>query len=89
MSAEHMMRDLLSDRFDEDRRPPRRRHRRLEPSESARLLDATAAVLAAMRNLIAVGEEILRERRDKVRDDHDDERSAEPPRAKTRIDLTY
>jgi hypothetical protein len=57
----------------------------------ARLLDAASLVLAATRGLISVGEEILRERRDRLRSDDseavDSEHDAVVPRE--RIDLTY
>jgi hypothetical protein len=57
----------------------------------ARLLDAAALVLAATRGLISVGEEILKERRDRLRTDavEPDEPATEESTRRERIDLTY
>ena len=91
MSAEDMLRDLMRERLAEDRsRRNRWLGRHLAPAQSARLLDAAVAALAATRNLVGVGEQILRERRDALTgtDETQPTVNGDGPR-KTHIDLTY
>jgi hypothetical protein len=86
--------EILRERImGEDRRDQPRRASRphLTDDQAARLFDAAIAVLAATRSLVGVGEDILRERRDRLtegRDGPDDEAADDRPR-RTRIDLTY
>jgi len=90
MSDDDALRDLLHDRVvaRRARRPVRRDP--MTRDQMARLLDAAALVLAATRGLISVGEDILRERRDRLRSDESGPETAEDesPR-RERIDLTY
>ncbi len=64
----------------------------LTDEQAARLFDAAIAVLAATRGLVGVGEEILRERRDRLiegRDGPERDGDADDLPRRTRIDLTY
>ncbi len=97
MSAEQMFRDLLRERAAaEPAERPRRSRRHLTDDQAARLLDAAAAVLAATRGLVSVGEQVLRERRDDLlarsngagRDERP-EQANETNGQRTHIDLTY
>ena len=96
MSDDGSLREILRDRIigeDRDRESrPRRSRRHLTDDQAARLFDAAIAVLAATRDLVGVGEDILRERRDRLTEDNVDQHTqngeAERP-TRTRIDLTY
>jgi hypothetical protein len=102
MSDEDPLREALRDRIAGARDNAGRSSRRLSEAQATHLYDAAIAVLVATRGLLTAGEEILRERRDKVMqawDDGggDDDADATPaPREekrgdgnRERIDLTY
>jgi hypothetical protein len=91
VSDDDALRDLLHDQVVARRARRSVRRDPMTRDQIARLLDAAALVLAATRGLISVGEEILKERRDRLRTDEvgPDEPATEESTRRERIDLTY
>lgn len=102
MSDDDPLRDALRDRIAAARDNAGRSSRRLSEAQAAHLYDAAIAVLVATRGLLTAGEEILRERRDKVTQACDDggpaddvdvapvhHRDKRGNGSRERIDLTY
>ena len=100
MSDDDPLRDALRDRIAAARDNADRSSRRLSEAQAAHLYDAAIAVLVATRGLLTAGEEILRERRDKVTQAWDDGGPADDAApvhhedkrgngSRERIDLTY
>lgn len=90
-----MIRDLLRERAEaEPSERPRRLRRHLTDDQAARLLEAAAAVLAATKGLVSVGEQVLRERRDDLLaraagSERPDPANDTNGQKRTHIDLTY
>ncbi len=102
MSDDDALREALRERIADARDNAGRSSRRLSEAQAAHLYDAAIAVLVATRGLLTAGEEILRERRDRVMQAWDDggigddlEDTSAPRQEKRgngsreRIDLTY
>ena len=92
MSAEDLLREMLAERFPQDRSErPHTRRRRLTDEQKASLLGATAAVLAAMRALVAVGEQVVRDRQAALIDQGNEAPmpTEDDRRERTRTDLQF